>query len=104
VKRSGATKPADPVQDADAKRRSFEADKAAARALERKKKRVKELEAEIAAGEAELGRRRDELKQDPGGDWAKLAELAKQEQALSKRVEAAMTEWASLSDELGGAA
>jgi ATP-binding cassette subfamily F protein 3 len=104
VKRSGSTRPAGDAQDPDAKRRAFEADKAQARAVERKRKRVKELEAEIAAGEAELGRRRDELKQDPGGDWAKLAELAKQEQALSKRVEAAMTEWMMLSDELGGAA
>ena len=63
---------------------------------------MKELEAEIAAGEAELGRRREELKQDPGGDWAKLADLAKQEQALAKRVEAAMAEWMALSEELGG--
>jgi ATP-binding cassette subfamily F protein 3 len=104
VKRSASTRPqvdASP-QDPEAKRRAFEAEKAAARALERKKKRVKELEAEIAAGEAELSRRREELKKDPGGDWAKLAELAKQEQALTKRVDAAMTEWMALSEELGG--
>jgi ATP-binding cassette subfamily F protein 3 len=91
-------------QDAETKRRAFEAEKAATRALERKKKRVKELETEIATGEAELGRRREELKQDPGGNWAKLADLAKQEQALTKRLEAAMTEWMALSEELGGGA
>jgi ATP-binding cassette subfamily F protein 3 len=89
--------------DADARRRSFEADKARARDLEKKKRRVKELEGEIAAGEAELVRRREELKEDPGGNWAKLAELAKQEQLLAKRVEATMAEWMSLTDELGGA-
>jgi ATP-binding cassette subfamily F protein 3 len=106
VKRSASTKPqaAAPDESLEGKRRAFEADKAAARVLERKKKRVKELEAEIAAGEAELGQRREELKQDPSGDWAKLAELAKQEQALSKRVEAAMTEWMTLCEDIGGAA
>lgn len=110
VKRSASTRPlldgatAAPVLDPSdpaAKRRAFEADRAATRALDRKKKRVKELEAEIAAGEADLERRREELKQDPGGDWAKLADLAKQEQALSKRIEAAMAEWMALLEELG---
>ena len=106
VRRSVSTRPDAPgapgvEMDAEAKRRAFEAEKAAARALERKKKRVKELEVEIAAGEAELTRRREELKGDPGGNWAKLAELAKQEQALAKRVDAAMTEWMALSEELG---
>ncbi len=71
-----------------------------ARNLERKKKRVRSWESEIAAGEIELERRREELKQDPAGNWARLAELAKQEQVLAKRVEAAMTEWMTLSEEL----
>jgi ATP-binding cassette subfamily F protein 3 len=103
VRRSGSTRPApeeaandDPV----VRRRAFEAEKAVARALERKRRRVKELEVEIAQGEAELARRREDLKQDPSGNWAKLADLAKQEQALAKRVDAAMTEWMALSEEL----
>ena len=101
VKRSGATQPSSPPpDDPQAKRRSFEADKAAARALERKRKRVKELEAEIAAGEAELAAMREALKQDPGGDWAKLAAKANEEQALARKVDAAMTEWMALSEEL----
>jgi ATP-binding cassette subfamily F protein 3 len=87
--------------DPAAKRRAFEAEKAAARALDRKKKRVRELEAQIAEGEAKLGRMRDELKQDHGGDWAKLAKLAGEEQALAARVDAAMTEWMALSEEVG---
>jgi ATP-binding cassette subfamily F protein 3 len=104
VKRSASTRPPEPANakadDPAERRRAFEAERAAARALERKRKRVKELEAEIAASEAELEARREELKQDPGGNWAKLADLAKQEQALSKRLDAAMSEWMSLSEEL----
>jgi hypothetical protein len=67
------------------------------RALERKRKRVKELEAEIAAGEARLEAMREALRGDPGGDWEKLAAKAAEEQALAKRVDAAMTEWMALS-------
>ena len=63
---------------------------------------MKELEAEISGGEAELERRREELKQDPAGNWAKLADLAKQEQVLAKRVDAAVAEWMALSEELSG--
>lgn len=90
--------------DAAARRRAFESDKAAARAAERKRKRVKELEAEIAAGEAKLAEMREALKKDPGGDWAKLAAAAREEQALAKRVDAAMAEWMALSEELGASA
>jgi ATP-binding cassette, subfamily F, member 3 len=109
VKRSASTRPearaaVTEPQDPEAKRRAFETEKAAARAHERKRKRVKELETEIATGEAELGRRREALKQDPGGNWAKLADLAKQEQALAKRVDAAVAEWMALSEELAGGA
>ncbi|WP_437575038.1 ABC-F family ATP-binding cassette domain-containing protein [Sorangium sp. So ce887] len=110
VRRSGATMPppdaggAGDAGDAAARRRTFESDKAAARAAERKRKRVKELEAEIAAGEAKLAEMRETLKKDPGGDWAKLAAAAREEQALAKRVDAAMAEWMALSEELGASA
>jgi ATP-binding cassette, subfamily F, member 3 len=105
VKKSASTRPPQgpPTDDPVARRRAFEAEKATQRAFERKRRRVKELEGEIAKGEAELEERREALKQDPGGDWAKLADLAKQEQALSKRLEAAIAEWAALSDELAAA-
>ena len=43
---------------------------------------------------------RGELREDPGGDWAKLAKMAAEEQALSKRVENMMSEWEKLSGEL----
>ncbi|WP_437809051.1 ABC-F family ATP-binding cassette domain-containing protein [Sorangium sp. So ce1078] len=107
VRRSGATMPPPDdagAGDAAARRRAFESDKAAARAAERKRKRVKELEAEIAAGEAKLAEMREALKKDPGGDWAKLAAAAREEQALAKRVDAAMAEWMALSEELGASA
>jgi ATP-binding cassette, subfamily F, member 3 len=111
IKRSASTKPANgeaaarphPVEAADpiARRRSFEADKAVARSLERKKKRVHELEGEIKAHEGELDKRREELKRDPGGDWAKLASLAKEEQALARQLDAVIAEWMALTEELG---
>ncbi|MEJ7730780.1 MAG: ABC-F family ATP-binding cassette domain-containing protein [Polyangiaceae bacterium] len=116
VRRSGSTRPPPPAEtrsgeakagpapsEAD-RRRAHEADKAQQRATERKRRRLKELEGEIAKGEADLSALRDLLREDPGGDWAKLAAKAKEEQALSKRVDAAMTEWMSLSEELGGGA
>ncbi|MDI1477722.1 ABC-F family ATP-binding cassette domain-containing protein [Polyangium sp. y55x31] len=102
VKRSASTVVAQvkgPESPLD-KKRAFEAEKAASRALERKRKRVKELEEEIAKGEAELGRMREVLKQDPGGDWEKLAKMVSEEQALAKRVDTAMTEWMTLGEEL----
>jgi ATP-binding cassette, subfamily F, member 3 len=102
VRRSGSTmSPAEPpAEDPVARKRAFEADKASARALERKRKRVKELETEIAAGESQLEVMREELKKDPAGDWAKVAETAAREQALARRVDAAMTEWMALNEEL----
>ena len=71
------------------------------RAEERKKRRIDELEKMIADGELQLVAMRAKLKEDPGGDWAKLAQLASQEQALAKRVDLLMVEWGKLSEERG---
>ncbi|HEY2513613.1 MAG TPA: ABC-F family ATP-binding cassette domain-containing protein, partial [Polyangiaceae bacterium] len=79
-----------------AKKTSFEAQRQAARAQEKRKRRIEELESLIADGERQLGEMRATLREDPGGDWAKLATLASQEQALAKRVELLMTEWTKL--------
>jgi ATP-binding cassette subfamily F protein 3 len=109
VRRSASTVPrapevkGAPADDPAAKRRAFEADKAAARALDKKKKRVKELEALIAKGEAELAAMREALKQDHDGDWSKLSKLASKEQDLAEEVDQAMTEWMTLTEELGAA-
>ncbi len=101
VKRSGSTTSPPPETTPADRKRSFESDRALSRALDRKRRRLKDLEAEIARGEAELERLRDELQKDPAGDWAKVAALATEEQALAKRVDGAMTEWMTLSEELG---
>lgn len=103
VKRSAATVARKGDKQAETpldKKRAFEAEKAASRAMDRKRKRVRELEEEIAKGEAELTRMREVLKGDPGGDWEKLAKMVSEEQALAKRVDAAMTEWMTLGEEI----
>ena len=94
-----AARPVDEAAVAREKQRAFEEQRNRARAEERKKKRVVELEKTIADGEKELEAMRAVLREDPGGDWAKLAEMAKKEQALGKRVEAMMSEWEKLSGE-----
>jgi ATP-binding cassette subfamily F protein 3 len=80
-------------------KQSFEAQKQAAREREKKKRRIEELEQLIAAGEKELATMRAELKEDPGGDWARLAQRAKAEQSLSKKVDTMMAEWTKLSEQ-----
>jgi ATP-binding cassette, subfamily F, member 3 len=82
-------------------KRSFEDQRNRARAQERKKKRIVELETMIADGENKLEVLRGVLKEDPGGDWAKLAKMAAEEQSLARKVESLMTEWEKLSQEMG---
>jgi ATP-binding cassette subfamily F protein 3 len=79
----------------------YEAQKLEARAREKKKRRVSELETAIAAAEGELDRLRAQLKQAPGDDWEKLADWAKVEQALQRKVDRMLVEWAQLSQEVG---
>jgi ATP-binding cassette subfamily F protein 3 len=93
---------ATPEQERAARRAAFEVEKAEARAVERKKKRIAELEDLIASAEAKAGALRDQLKEDPAGNWEKIANLAREEQALSRRIESMMTEWSTLSEQLGG--
>ncbi|MGO8997431.1 MAG: ATP-binding cassette domain-containing protein [Polyangiaceae bacterium] len=81
------------------KKAAFEAQRLAVRAEEKRKRRIEELEKAIADGDAQLATLRAKLKEDPGGDWAKVAELASEEQSLAKRVDLMMTEWARLSVE-----
>jgi ATP-binding cassette, subfamily F, member 3 len=78
----------------------YEEQKQAARALEKKKRRVQELEAAIAAGEKDLDALRGKLKAAPGDDWEKLAKMAQEEQSLQKRVDSMLVEWARLSEEI----
>jgi ATP-binding cassette, subfamily F, member 3 len=78
----------------------YEEQKQAARGLEKKKRRVQELEAAIAAGEKELDALRGKLKEAPGDDWEKLAKMAQEEQVLQKTVDSMLMEWARLSEEI----
>jgi ATP-binding cassette, subfamily F, member 3 len=104
VKRSASTKPAAqaaaPPASPEERKRQFEAEKAAARAADRRKKRVKELEGLIAEGEAKVTALREKLKSHPGGDWAAVAKLANEEQALTREVDRLMSEWMELSSEV----
>ncbi len=77
---------------------SYEASKAKARDEEKKKRRIAELESSIAVAETEIGLMREKLKEDHGGDWSRLAELAEREQELSRKVEGMMNEWAKLQE------
>jgi ATP-binding cassette subfamily F protein 3 len=81
----------------DGGKKNHEALKQASRDREKQKRRIKELEDLIAAGEKQLADMRARLREDPGGDWAKLAQLAAEEQAVAKKVERMMAEWERLS-------
>jgi ATP-binding cassette subfamily F protein 3 len=89
-----AAPPAEPLG-----KRTFEEQRLRARAQERKKKRIVELESMISDGENKLEVMRGLLREDPGGDWGKLAKMAAEEQSLAKKVETLMAEWAKLSEE-----
>jgi ATP-binding cassette, subfamily F, member 3 len=86
------------VAEADPKQK-YEDQRGAARAVEKKKRRIQELEASIATGEKDLDRLRAKLREGPGEDWEKLATMAREEQALAKKVDTMLIEWARLSEE-----
>jgi ATP-binding cassette subfamily F protein 3 len=86
-------------EEEEAKQR-YEAQRQAARAVEKKKRRIQELESAIAAGERDLDTLRGKLKAAPGDDWEKLATMATEEQVLTKKVDAMLIEWARLSEEV----
>jgi ATP-binding cassette subfamily F protein 3 len=84
----------------EASKQKYEAARMAARAVEKKKRRIQELETAIAAGERDLDVLRGKLKESPGDDWEKLAKMAGDEQALAKKVDSMLMEWARLSEEV----
>jgi ATP-binding cassette subfamily F protein 3 len=81
------------------KKSSYEAQRQAARAAEKRKRRIEELEAAIASGERELDTLRSKLKEAPTDGWEQLTKMAHDEQALAKRVDSLLMEWARLSTE-----
>jgi ATP-binding cassette subfamily F protein 3 len=88
------------TQSADEAKQKFEVQRLAARAIEKKKRRIVELESSISAGERQLDLLRGKLREAPGGDWEKLAKMAHEEQLLAKTVDAMLVEWARLSEEV----
>jgi ATP-binding cassette, subfamily F, member 3 len=86
-----------PSKDDDKKK--YEEGRQIARTIEKKKRRIKELESAIAAGETDLDALRGKLKEGPGDNWEKLAKMAHEEQALTKRIDSMLMEWARLSEE-----
>jgi ATP-binding cassette subfamily F protein 3 len=86
-----------PSKDDDKKK--YEEERQIARTIEKKKRRIKELESAIAAGETDLDALRGKLKEGPGDNWEKLAKMAHEEQALTKRIDSMLMEWARLSEE-----
>ncbi|HOU89994.1 MAG TPA: ABC-F family ATP-binding cassette domain-containing protein [Polyangiaceae bacterium] len=75
--------------------------RAAARELERKQRRLAQLEEDIANREAELGGLRAELAKAPGDRWEALHELAERERSLGATLDRLLGEWTALSEELG---
>jgi ATP-binding cassette subfamily F protein 3 len=90
---------APPASPDDESKKRYEAQRQAARALEKKKRRIQELETSIAAGEKDVDVLRAMLKTAPGDNWEKLTRMAQEEQALTKKVDAMLLEWARLSEE-----
>jgi ATP-binding cassette subfamily F protein 3 len=91
-----------PPMSEQARKKQHESQKQSSRDREKRARRWKELEDLIAAGEKQLSEMREKLREDPAGDWAKLAKMAAEEQALAKRVDSLMTEWTKLGEELSG--
>jgi ATP-binding cassette subfamily F protein 3 len=87
-------KPAAPPKD------DRDSRKAALRDVEKKRKRVTELEKQVSDLEATLESFRAELKTVDSSNWQRLHDLAHKDREYSELLERAMKEWMTLSDEL----
>jgi len=74
--------------------------KATSRDVEKKKKRVAELEKQVSDLESTLASFRDELKSQDHSNWQRVHELALQDRQYSELLERAMKEWVTLSEEV----
>ena len=88
------------AKDAKPATQDQQARRASSRELERKRRRVQELEKQVSDLESTLASFRDELKASDGSDWQRLHELALKDREYSELLERAMKEWVTLSDEL----
>jgi ATP-binding cassette subfamily F protein 3 len=83
------------------KQTSHEAKRKADRELEKKKRRVEDLEGSIARAETEVAALAEQLRGEHGGDWQKLHELVEKKEQLEARLARFLGEWERLSTELG---
>ncbi|MFO0557049.1 MAG: hypothetical protein U0269_03445 [Polyangiales bacterium] len=91
--------PQEPVKGGNKGRESYEDAKRKARESEKRARRIAELEKLIAQSEEKLGELRAQLRDAPGSDWEKIAELAEKEQEMVRRVDGYTEEWMRLSEE-----
>ncbi|MCU1282660.1 MAG: ATPase component of transporter [bacterium] len=77
-----------------------EKQKAQQREVDKKHKRLKELEEKIAGAESEIGALNDKLAADHGGDWTKLHALVAEKEKIEQRLKSWMAEWERLGEEL----
>jgi ATP-binding cassette subfamily F protein 3 len=101
-KRAAAAPPPRPVEKKPElpSSRDYERDKQKKAELGKKQRRLERLEAEIAELEQKLAELRGKLSAAHGGDWQALHALVEEEQALSTRLDARMSEWEKLGAEL----
>jgi ATP-binding cassette subfamily F protein 3 len=88
------------IDDVAAKKAQHEERRIAAREMERKKKKVAELETSIAHEESAIAVLRKELAEAAGGDWETLAKRANEERRRSQALDKMIEEWTRLSLEL----
>ncbi len=81
-------------------RREHEERRNTQRDVDKKRRRVSELEGSIAKAEAEIARLAEDLKGDHGGDWQRLHGLVADKEQLEARVARWLGEWEKLSTEL----
>ncbi len=82
------------------KENDFAQQRARARELDKKKRRVAELEAKIAEAEQAIGGLTAELQGEHGGDWQRLHGLVAEKETLEERLRSWLAEWERLSSEL----
>jgi ATP-binding cassette subfamily F protein 3 len=95
---------APPKADADADKaeriRERERQKSEQRELDKKQRRLKELEDKIEKSEAEIAAMNEKLAADHGGDWQKLHALVADKEKLEERLKSWLAEWEHLGAEL----
>jgi ATP-binding cassette subfamily F protein 3 len=95
-----APAPADSGGSKEDRMAAHQARKDRERSLERKQKRLAQLETEIEATERAIATLREQLANDHGGEWQRLNTLVSEEQALDGTLRRMIEEWEALGSEL----